>query len=99
MSKKAKNSDQLFAELFVSTFKNLNDSTLKTIYFYENQYKIYDKLICSHMDSEPMKIFKKAHKKWEEELEQLKRSYNKAWENYIDECNEWVEIQKLVKMP
>ena len=98
MGKKQKNSDQILAELYVSTYKYLRNTTLNTISFYESQYKMYQKLICSHMDLEPIKLFKNAHQKWQKELEQLKTSYDQAWENYLDECNELVEIQKLVEM-
>ena len=39
MKKNEKSSDELLAELYVSTYKHLHDSTLSTISFYENQYK------------------------------------------------------------
>ena len=57
MKKNEKSSDELLAELYVSTYKHLHDSTLSTISFYENQYKMYENLINNHKDLEPMKLF------------------------------------------
>ena len=93
--KQVKDQDQLLAELYVSTYKHLYNSTLTTIDLYENQYKLYESLIDTHLELEPMKIFKKSHKEWEDELSRLTKCYDDAWGNFIDECKELIEIEEL----
>ena len=88
MKKKEKSSDELLAEVYVSTYKHLHDSTLNTISFYENQYKMYENLIDTHKDMEPIKLFKKSHQKWQDELDNRKRitdeKLKKFYEKYPD---------------
>ena len=98
MKKKEKSSDELLAEVYVSTYKYLHDSTLNTISFYENQYKMYENLIDTHKDMEPIKLFKKSHQKWQDELDRLIQCYDDAWTNFINECKELEEVDQLAVM-
>ena len=98
MKKKEKSSDELLAELYVSTYKYLHDSTLNTISFYENQYKMYGNLINTHKELEPMKIFKKSHQKWQDELDRLTKCCDDAWTNYMSECEELVKVDQLATL-
>ena len=98
MKKKEKSSDELLAEVYVSTYKHLHDSTLNTISFYENQYKMYENLIDTHKDMEPIKFFKKSHQKWQDELDRLMKCYDDAWTNFINECKELEEVEQLAVM-
>ncbi len=98
MRKEGKSSDELLAEVYVSTYKYLHDSTLNTISFYEKQYKMYGNLIESHKDLEPIKFFKRSHQKWQDEMDKLKESYDNAFTNFLNECNELIEVDKLARM-
>ena len=98
MKKKEKSSDELLAEVYVSTYKYLHDSTLNTISFYENQYKMYENLIDTHKDMEPIKLLKKSHQKWQDELDRLTQCYDDAWTNFINECKELEEVDQLAVM-
>lgn len=82
---KKKEKDNLI-DIYGLNYKILYESTLLTLSFYENQYKLYDDLITSYSQSKPLKIFKNSYKKWEKRLEILNQKYEIALDNYINNC-------------
>lgn len=89
---KVVSTDELFAELYVSTAKHIQDSTFLFAEMYDKQYKMYSNLLINHCESEPLKIFKKAHKCWEEEKEELEQKKESAFGKYMEECNDLYEL-------
>ena len=79
--------DKKFAEAYVGLYKCCLDGTESLANFYDNQKKMYGKLIENHYEQEPLKVFKKKHKEWEDKLQELENSYDKAHENFIFEIN------------
>lgn len=84
--------EELFAKLCVSTAKYLQDSTFLFAEMYDNQYKMYTNLLINHCENEPFKFLKKAHKRWEEEKEELEQKKESAFGKYMKECNELYEL-------
>lgn len=93
--KKITSSEKTLYELFKINYNYLNESTYLFIKFYENQYKIYEKLIINHLEEEPLKFFKTKHNKWEEELNTLNDKHDKAFKSFLDECNELYQLHSL----
>lgn len=87
--------EEVLCEIFKSTYNYLDKTTQASIKFYENQYKMYQKLIVDHLEEEPPKFFKKLHKKWEDKLETLNNDHDKAFENYLEECQDLYELHTL----
>jgi len=93
--KKTLSTEEAFCEICKSTYNYLDKTTKITIEFYENQYKRYEKEIIYHLEEEPPKFFKKAHKKWQEELDSLKSSHDEAFSNYLEECQQLYNLHTL----
>lgn len=94
--KKTLTIEEAFTELFVSTYKYLDESSRSTINFYEKQYKMYERYIVEHLEDEPTKLFKKTHKKWEEELNLLKEKHDELFSYYLEECEELYKLHTLI---
>lgn len=89
------NNDEILCEVYRVCFNYLDKSTNLSIKFYEDQYKMYEKLIVNHLEVEPSKIFKTKHIIWEEELNSLNDKHDDAFRHYLDECNELYQLHSL----
>ena len=87
--------EEAFCEIFKTTYEYLDKTTKLTIDFYEKQYKRYEKQIVDHLEEEPPKFFKKTHKKWQDELDSLNDSRDKAFSNYLEECQELYKLHTM----
>ena len=81
--------------LYNITSKSLKSGFNLTMGYYENQYKMYDELIQIHLKHEPLKIFKKSYKKWEDELHELNDKHNEAYLNFFKEYEELCDLEQL----
>lgn len=88
--------EEALGELFVSTYKYLDETTKSTITFYENQYKMYQRYIVEHLEEEPPKLFKKAHLKWKKKLDDLNEKYDEYFSNYLEECEELYKLHTMI---
>lgn len=88
-------SEEALCELLKINYNYLNESTNLSIKFYENQYKMYEHLICNHLQDEPLKFFKTKHNKWQDELKNLNEKHDKAFRNFLDECNELYKLNSF----
>lgn len=93
--KKTLSTEEAFHKVYETLYKSLDHTTQATIKFYENEYKMYESLIVNHLEDEPPKFFKKLHKKWEDKLAELNNEHDKAFENYIEECEELYKLHTL----
>lgn len=94
---KAVSLEETVAELYVSALMNLKNSTLSIADMYDKKYKMYRNLLVEHYNSEPSKVFKKAHKRWEEKKEELEKQTESAFEKYMEECTDLGEIMELMQ--
>ena len=93
--KKTLSTKEAFNEVYKTLYKSVDQCTKSFMEFYENQCKMYEDLIESHLKDEPPKFFKKLHKKWEDKLIELNNEHDKAFENYIEECEELYKLHTM----
>ena len=58
---------------------NSDQININTLEFYKTKYEITLSKIKHHTDSEPSKLFKKSHFKWEKELNELNRELDDTY--------------------
>lgn len=90
--------EEIIARLYVNSFTQLRDSSLEIIEFYNKQSTILLEQLYELKDQEPCKIFKKAHKKWQDSVESLQLKYDSSFEKYLEECMELEKLMKLAKI-
>jgi len=92
MSKKELSTDEALVELFKSSLDYSIKADKLDVEFVMNQISFREELVKQKLEEEPLGFFKKAHKKWKEELNelegQLMDSYKKL-ENLIEEQHEF----------
>ena len=70
-SSKKLSSDEAFVEIFKASLDYINKTDELDLKILNHKIEFLQQQIAFKEDEEPMKIFKKAHKKWEEELDDL----------------------------
>ena len=89
MPEKRLSMDEAFVECFKASLDYCIESDRIYTEFLNNQIKFHEKLVKMKAQEEPMKIFKKAHKKWENELDELEKqlcdSYEKLGKEFSDQ--------------
>lgn len=94
-SKEQLNYEESFAKLYVSSIINLRDSTMSIANFYDNKCKMIRQQIYDLKEEEPLKIFKRSHTKWENNLQKLQEKYDDTFTKFLDECIELENVTKL----
>jgi len=88
-------------EAFVEVFKSCLDYIHKTdeldLKIIENDIKFIQQEIKFKEDEEPLKFFKKAHNKWESELEELELKLANTYKKLNDEIVSQIEFYKKLK--
>lgn len=59
---------------------NSNNINIDTLNFYETKYELTLLKLKNLKKEEPLRIFKKAHKKWEEEINILNNKLNECYD-------------------
>ena len=92
---KSMTKDEAIAELFKTQFNYCYKSTNNFIEFYENKKKRLIHQIENHTEVEPCKIFKKAHKKWQDELDELNKDLEDTFDILMEEYRDLEELLSL----
>lgn len=87
--------DKAIAELYVTCYKSLHDSTLSLIRLYENNFKSLNQILSLELDNEPFKFFKKSHIEWENKIKELKNKIELNEQNLFEE---YKELEKLLEL-
>lgn len=87
MSEKKLSSDEAVVELFKASLDYINKTDKLDLKIIQHKIEFLQQQIAFKENEEPMKIFKKAHKKWETELESLESELMDAYESWNDEVN------------
>ncbi len=93
--KKELSTNEAFAKVFATTYNFVFESTRLSIKFYEIEYKRLQREMIKLEENEPLKIFKKSHKNWEDKLQDLKQKYDDSFTKYIKECEELENVMNL----
>jgi len=94
MTKKKLSTDEALAEVFRVSFDYAFKSDKLYLEHLDHRIKFLQSMIERHMESEPCKLFKNAHKKWEEELEDWEQQLADAYKNLNDEV---IEQRKFIE--
>ena len=95
MGKKKSNinsDDEIITKTITLLTLHLRDTTLLFADFYDKQCKLIRKEFDNLIDNEPPKIFRKAHKEWEQEKERLLEKYDETFKKYLNECQDLEEL-------
>ena len=84
-SSKKLSSDEAIIEIFKASLDYINKTDELDLKFLNHKIEFLQQQIAFKENEEPMKIFKKAHKKWEEELDDLETQLMNAYKDYGDE--------------
>lgn len=90
-----KTNDDLQAELYLESYKLLLNDTMNTINLYDNLYKAIREELAFYEENEPLKLFQKAHKKWETSKRSLQKIYEKIFSQLRQEYKDLEEIIDL----
>ncbi len=97
MPKKQLTSDEALVELFKASLDYSIASDKIYVDFLKQQIDFKQKLIEFKANEEPLKIFKKAHKKWEDEIDALEKELCDAYEKLGKEFFEQQEFYHKLK--
>lgn len=67
-----------------------------SISFFEKKYHIHEYLLNTAMDEKPARIFKKKYQNWLVKVRQLQGNYEKAFQDYLEECAYYDELVQLL---
>ncbi len=81
-------------KIFLGILDYLLSSTKSFIELYETEYKSFKALYELHMENEPLKFFKRAHKQWDKKRIELNQKKLKALKILIEE---WQELDKIIE--
>lgn len=76
-------------------FNIFERSIMNDIGFYEETYNLWGNSLINHKDSEPLKIFKKKHREWEEKLELLQNKYDSAYDKFLNKIDDLYEFNNI----
>ena len=80
--------DEAYVEIFKCTLdyiKQMDDLNMKMLY---HNVEFIKTQLDFHCKNEPLKLFKKSHKEWEQELEELENDLMMAYKKIEDELHE-----------
>ncbi len=99
MAKKDKklSAEEALVEVFKVSLDYIDKSDKLHMQFLDTRAKFLTQQIAYKEDEEPMKFFKKAHKKWEDELEKLEIELANVYKEMNDEFNYTQEFYKKLK--
>ncbi len=97
MPKKQLTSDEALVKLFKASLDYSIASDKIYVDFLQHQIDYKKKLIEFKANEEPLKLFKKAHKKWEVELDELEKDLCDAYEKLGKEFSEQQEFYHKLK--
>ena len=101
MKKNEEVSDKVLSEKLLDLMTHhMVDESKHLVAFYENQVKMYANLKQIEEDSEPLKIFRSAHKRWQQKVDLLDSKLNEAQENLmveLDGLSELIDSTKSAK--
>lgn len=95
--KKTLSNDEALVELFKVSLKHIKDSDELDMKYLQLKKSRIKSMISFKYDEEPLKIFKKAHKKWREELDALEQE---LYDFYLEAgalCEEQMEFYQKLK--
>ena len=97
MTKKTMTNEEVIAKLFETTLDYSIASDKLYVDFLNTQIEFKQKLLEFKANEEPLKIFKKAHKKWEQEIDMLEKEVCDAYEKLGKEFFEQQEFYHKLK--
>ena len=101
MKKNEEVSDKVLSEKLLDLMTHhMVDESKHLVAFYENQVKLYTNLKQLEEDSEPLKLFRSAHKRWQQKVDLLDSKLNEAQENLmveLDGLSELIDSTKSAK--
>lgn len=99
MNKKEKelSSDEALIEVFKASLNYFDKTDKLNIEFLNKRIEFIQSRIAFKEEEEPMKLFKKAHKKWEDELEELETELAEAYKTLNDEIVFQYDFYKKMK--
>ena len=101
MKKNEEVSDKVLSEKLLDLMTHhMVEESKHLVSFYENQVKLYTNLKQLEEDSEPLKIFRSAHKRWQQKVDLLDSKLNEAQENLmveLDGLSELIDSTKSAK--
>jgi len=89
-----KSKEDAFVELFKSSLDYISKTNDLDIKIIENDIKILQQEIEFKKMEEPLKLFKNAHKKWEEELETLHLELSNTYKKLNEEVRYQIEFNR-----
>lgn len=87
--------DEVIAKFYVKGVRQLETSTINIIKFYDNLTKITLEQIRYLEMKEPLKIFRKTHRIWQDKINITKEKYNKYNDNLFEEYNFLEDVLRL----
>lgn len=94
MTKNLTLKEKKYAEEFAKLYKigiDMAESDIKCI---STMIKFNEERVKNHYESEPLKIFKNKHKKWEEDLMEIKEHLYHLYESYAVAVDDYHELIK-----
>ena len=67
-----------------------------SITFLKKKYHIHEYFLNTAMDEKPARIFKKKYQNWLVKVKQLQVNYEKAFQDYLEECAYYDELVQLL---
>ena len=90
-------SDNVLTEKLVDLMSHqLFEETKHLVAFYENQVKLYSRLKASEEDMEPLKIFRGAHKRWQDKMDLYDTQLKEAQEHLMVELSSLSELTEEI---
>ena len=87
--------EEAFNQIFNASYKFIYENTKTFISLYELKCKRLQREIIEHGENEPLKIFKKSHKEWEEKGKQLEIELEKTSSILMEEYNDYADLVGL----
>lgn len=87
MARKKLTSDEALVEVFKASLDYIKKTDELDLKLLNHKIEFIQQQIAFKADEEPLKIFKKAHKKWEDELEALELDLMNAYKALGDEVD------------
>ena len=90
-------SDSVITEKLVDLMSHqLFEESKHLVAYYENKVKLYSRLKASEEEMEPLKIFKRAHKKWQDKMDMYDTELKEAEEHLLVELDSLSELTEAI---
>lgn len=86
------NNDEKFAQEFAKLYVNAVEFAKFDVEATQKRIDMWNKIIHSHYELEPMKIFKKSHKEWEKKLNEYDMILFNLYKSLEVSCNDYFEL-------